>query len=451
MKVVFVGGAQALRLAHAYVRRNGETQDCGWMPDRASGSPQDVEALRAAQTVVWIGAGGLRLDVEALELGGELIRVPELQLDFLWPFAGQPHLANTPEELFPNGPFPSDLGDAWLNRALEGLSRPEAAVEAYLALDVARTVDLDRMKDLALERQAEHDRILGVDFASRIAEGWRSRPLFLSPRAPGEELFGLLVEAVFSRLGVAYAGEAAPPASRELPIHPSVAAHFGLDAALTQPRAQGWGEPVDFAEYVRRYLAYSEGPELERGVALMGKDRFEEAAQALEIAAARPMGRRSRSARRGLSRARLLGAGVAARDIEAADLDDPHHATILVACARGRWSEAETALLAYLARQPAKAEDFERLADIRGKLGDAEGEFAALELAAGLKPEDGRLAAQMTQALAARGDWLAAALSAEREIALAPSNPQPRAVLLDLLTRAGWLSRAAQEAEQVLP
>jgi tetratricopeptide (TPR) repeat protein len=447
LKVVFVGGAQALRLALAYVRRDDESADCGWMPDRAVESAQDVETLRAAETMVWLGSGEPRIDREALEFGGEWIALPELHMEFLWPFAGQPHIANTPDDLFPDGPFPADLGDAWLNRALEGQSRPEAIAERYLALDVARAIDLDRIKDFALERQAKHDKLLGVDLVSRIADGFRHRPLFLSPRTPGSELFDLLAAAVFARLGVAYPGEAAPPAARELPIHPRVAAHYGLDAALAQPCAQGWGEPVDFAEYVHRYLSYAEGPELERGLALTGQDRFEEAAQALEVAAARPMGRRSRSARRGLARARLLAAGVPPNDVEAVDLEDAQYATARAAFARGRWSEAQSALLAYLARSPARPEDFERLADIRDKLGDAEGAFAALELAAGLKPDDPALARRLTLALAARGEWLAAMRSAEREITLAPSNPHPRAFLADIQTRAGWPSRAAALGE----
>ena len=77
--------------------------------------------------------------------------------------------------------------------------------------------------------------------------------------------------------------------------------------------------------------------------------------------------------------------------------------------ARGEWREAEAALLAYLARSPARGQDFERLANIRDKLGDAEGAFAALELASGLNPEHAGLTARLLRALAERGDGLAAA------------------------------------------
>lgn len=452
MKAAFVGGSQALRLALAYLRSDG-TRDACWMPHAAVGSAENVEALRSADKIVWLGVGGLPLDFETHEIGAEFIHLPELHLDFLWPFAGQPHIANTPDEFhpFPNGPFPADLGDAWLNRALEGPRGAPAIVQAYLALDVARVVDLVRMRDLALAAQAERDKLIGVDFASRIAESFRQRPLFLSPRTPGPEMFDWLAQAAFARLGIAYAGEAPTSSARELPIHPSVAAHFGLDWARGQVCRQGWVEAVDFAEYVRRYLAYAEGPQLERGLAMLAKGRLDEAAQTLEIAVARPMGRRSLSAQRGFARASLLLAGVKANEIEfAVDLGDPHYQASLAAFARGNWREAQSALLAYLAGATGKAEDFERLADIREKLADAQGAFAALELAAGLKPNDGALAARLTLALAARGDWLAAARSAEHETALAPSNPHPRAVLADMLSRAGWASRAARDVGRAL-
>lgn len=447
MRVVFVGGAQALRLALAYVRRDQTAGDSCWVSDRAVAAPQNAEALRSADKILRLGAGVL--DAEALATQAEILHLPELQLDFLWPFAGQPHIANMPDEFHPNGPYPADLGDAWLNRALEGPRRPEAIAQAYLALDVARLVDLDALKDMALERQRGHDKSLGVDFASRIEAGFRQRPLFKSPRCPGAELFGLLAQAAFARLGVAYSGEAGEPVARDLPIHPSVAAHFGLEANVRQ--AQDGGEGNDFAEYVHRYLAYAEGPQLERGLALLAKDRFEEAAQTLEIAAARPMGRRSRFARRGLARANLLASGVAAPDAAAAaDRGDPDHLTELAAFARGRWREAERAFLAYMARVPSKAEDFARLADIREKLSDAPGAFAAIELAAGLAPDDRALANRLTLALAARGDTLAAIRSAEREIALEPRSPHPRAFLIMLLIRCGWRDRAAQEADRAL-
>ena len=455
MKVVFYGGRQALRLALAYVREADEPNGSSFMFDHLAPSAGDVETLRGADKIVWIDSGAPALDAEEHEISAEIIRLPELQLDFLWPFGGQPHIANVNDALYPEGPYPAELGDAWLNRALEGPRRAEAAEEAYLALDVARVLDLDRMRDLTLARQAERDALYGVDFARRIEAGLRSPSLFLGPRTPGPEVFGALVQAAFARLGLVGSGAPeATPAVRELPIHPRVAEHFGLDWARGRVCWDHWGGPVDFAEYVRRYLAFAEGPELEHGLAMLAAGRAAEAADRLEIAASRPMGRRSSSALRGLAHASVLALGDQGRaDLSAfagADVENPDILASLTAFARGRPALAERKLMAYLSNAPDRAENYALLAAIRESRGDGEGSLAALELALGLGSSDPRLMGRYAMALAARGDVLAAVRAVEAEIALDPQNPHPRAYLAQLLIQVGWRTRAQEALERAL-
>jgi tetratricopeptide (TPR) repeat protein len=456
LKVVFYGGRQALRLALVYVREADDPQGANWMADHLAPSADDAETLRGADKIVWIDSGAPPLDVEDLELSAEIVRLPELQLDFLWPFGGQPHIANFSDALYPDGPFPAELGDAWLNRALEGPARAEAAEEAYLALDVARAVDLDRMRDLSLARQAERDRLYGVDFASRIEAGFRAPSLFLSPRTPGRELFGALAQTAFARLGLTYSGAAeAAPAARELPIHPRVAEHFGLEGASGRVCVDYWGGPVDFTEYVRRYLAFAEGPELEHGLAMLAAGRAEEAVDRLEIAAARPMGRRSSSALRGLAHASVLALNDPGRraDLSAfvgADVDDPDILAVLTAFARGRPLVAERRLMAYLAHAPDRAENFAVLATIRETRGDVGGALAALEGAVGLGTRDPRLMGRFAMALAARGDMMATVRAVEAQIALDPQNPHAHAFHAQFLVHVGWRGRAEEALERAL-
>lgn len=456
MKVVFYGGRQALRLALAYVREAEDPTGANWIADHFAPSAGDAQTLRGADKIVWIDSGGPALDVEDLEIEAEIIRLPELRLDFLWPFGGQPHIANAADPLYPDGPFPAELGDAWLNRALEGPCRVEAVEAAYLALDVARAIDLDRMRDLTLAQQAERDARCGVDFAPRLAAEFRLPSLFLSPRTPGPPLFGALAQAAFARLGLVHSGVAeAPPAVRELPIHPRVAEHFGLEGARERVCVDNWGGAVDFPEYVRRYLAYSEGPELEHGLAMVFAGRVAEAADQLEIAAARPMGRRSTSAQSGVARASVLalhqhGDPIDLSAFAGADVDDPDILGALTAFARGRPQRAERKLLAYLAHAPDRAESFALLAAIRQTRGDGDGALAALELAVGLGSGDPRLLGRYTLALAARGDVLAAVRAVEAEIALDPQNPHSRAFLAQLLVQVGWRRRAEKALEEAL-
>ena len=456
MKVVFYGGRQALRLALAYVREAGDPQGAQWIADHFYPAGAGLQALREAERIVSIESGAPAIDAEALEIGAEIIRLPELQCDFLWPFGGQPHNFNFSDSHYSDGPFPAETGDAWLNRALEGPRGLEAVEEDYLALDVARTIDLDRMRDLSLARQAEDDRRYGTDFAARIAAALSAPSLFLGPRTPGPHLFDAQAEITFARLGLQYSGAAeAAPQMREPPIHPSVAAHFGLDWARGRVCVENWHGAVDFVEYVRRYLAFAEGPELEQGLALLATGGAAEAAAKLEIAAVRPIGRRSVSARRALAHASVVALNESGgrADLSAfagADVEDPDVLAALTAFARGRASEAERRMLAYLARAPDRPETFAMLATIREKRGDGDGAFAALELAVGLGSRDPRLLGRFAMMLAGRGDILATVRAVDAEIALDPHNPHPHAFLAQLLVHANWRGRAEEALAKAL-
>jgi len=272
VKVVFLGGGQANVLCQAY-RSLMPSAEVVWLDGSQHVSRAQEEALAGAD-VMALQARGARLsvDLEEIDAKGEQIWFPELGLDFLWPFAGQPHISNSWDVLFPEGPFPVELGDAYLNRRLQRREAPEAIEEAYIALDVAATIDLDAYKQLVLDRQSEIDALCGSDFASRLDSEFRLQPLFANSLAPLPELLRAIANALFARLpGDAALSEAWRPAGAlppEAPIHPSVAAHFGLRWTNSRYYRTWTGEGIDFPEYVRRYLAFAEGSELEHGLRL---------------------------------------------------------------------------------------------------------------------------------------------------------------------------------------
>ena len=381
---------------------------------------------------------------------------PEVALDFLWPFGGQPHLRNTRDDVFGEGPFPAEIGDAWLNRRLSARQLPQAIEAEYLALDVANVVDLDRFRRMALERQAELDRATGEDFASKLEVAYRAEPLFANPTTPIPELMRGLANRVFAKmrapfaLGQDWRSEAHLP---ELPVHPSVARHFGL--AWTEGRRyRTWtGERIDFEEYVRRYLAYAEGPELEAGIKLAADGRAAAARPLLEKGIARPMGRRSATGRAAMARAFVSdpGGGDAAAALRRAGaLEDADLMAAAGAFVAGRWAEAEAAALARLRRGSISAEVHVFLALVREKTRDEDGRIAALRAALALRPRDPALQSRLTLALSGRGDLAGAIASAEAEVALKPENPHARAFLSHLLERAGQIDRARAELQRVL-
>jgi hypothetical protein len=437
VKVVFLGGAQANILCQAY-QSLATSAEVFWLDGSKELSREQEEVLASADAMALQARGApLSFDLEDIEAKGEPIWFPELSLDFLWPFAGQPHIRNSWDSLFAEGPFPVELGDAYLNRRLQRREALETIEEAYLALDVAATIDLDAYKQLVLERQREIDALCGSDFAWLIESEFRSRPLFVNSLVPTPELLRAIAGPLFARLpGGAVPSEDWHPPGRfppEAPIHPSVAAHFGITWTNRRLYRSWTGVGIDFPEYVRRYLAFAEGPELEHGLRLAANARNEEALARLESAVARPMGRRSLSAQHALA----LLEGV---DDAAGDEAELSRATELLGFGRAEAAEAE--LLASLARAPRWVAAWLLLADIREKRGDGAGRVEALRQAISLRPNDPAVHGRLTHALVALSDWRGAAASAENEAALNPANPHTRAFLAAVLERLGEPERA---------
>jgi len=447
VKVVFLGGRQTDILCQAY-RLLSPAADVVWL-DASQELSRPQEEVLASADVMALQARGAPLSValEEIEAKGEQIWFPELSLDFLWPFGGQPHISNTWDALFAEGPFPVELGDAFLNRRLQGPERLELIERAYLALDITAAIDLDAYKHLVLERQGEIDALCGSDFASFVESEFRSKPLFVNSLVPTPELLRAVAGPLFARLpgGCTLSEDWRPmgAAAPEAPIHPRVAAHFGL-GWTNRRRYRSWtGEGIDFREYVRRYLAFAEGPELEHGLRLAAEARDEEALLKLESAVARPMGGRSGSARRAL--ALLKGSDGADAGFDDADDDEigaRERARAVELLGLDRAEEAEAETLAILARDPESSQAWLLLAEIREKRGDGVGRVAALREGIGRRPDDLALNGRLTLALAAMSDWRGAVASAENEAALNPENPYTRAFLAAVLERLGEPERA---------
>lgn len=443
MKVVFWGGRQAQWMCAIYGQQSGAVKDAIWIDASTRSGPAQEEIIASADLLAMQACRTpADADLSATAIGAERVWFPELALDFLWPFGGQPHLRNTRDAHSSEGPFPVELGDAWLNRRLEGRQLAQAIEEEYLALDVAEVIDLDRYKTMAIERQAELDKLGGDDFASLLEARFKDEALFANPTTPSAELMAEIANRLFAKMRAPFtlAPDWRPEVrAPELPVHPSVARHFGLAWAQGR-RYRNWtGDRIDFTEYVRRYLAYAEGPELEAGIRLAAEGRAGAAYSLLEKAIARPMGRRSLSGRQAMSRLLFGEAFDNEHLVEAA----AHHAA-------GRWSEAEAAVLAALETTPATAELQAFLSFVRERRGDREGQVAALQAALTLRPGDRGLQSALTLALSATGDFHAAIGSAETEIALNPDNPHPRAFLASLLERVGQHERAKDELGRVL-
>ncbi len=259
-RIVFAGGVQAQALARAY-RSDAAAdrdEDVVFVGGEAELGEAALRAIAAADIVVTEATeAGEAVPERLLQGDTERIVVPVAYGDFLWPYAGHPHPRRS-VDAFPDGPYPADFGDAFLDSMLARHVPEDEAVRRYLAFDVAGTVDLDALLDDTLAKQALLDARTGFELADFVATRFRLTSLFATRERLHLPLFQHLAATVFDRLGAGAAHvREAPFAPGEMPIHPAVLLHFGLAAPLPDHRYAVPDEGcVTFEAYCRRYLRY---------------------------------------------------------------------------------------------------------------------------------------------------------------------------------------------------
>ena len=482
-RIVFVGNCQVQALSQLYERFSGREERVVYLP-----SYEDLSAEAAAQ----IGAADVlveqrmdvapRAELDGIEIRGERVFVPLLAGGFLWPFAGAPHIHNESLWFLPNGPFDAEMGDGYLNRLLERGVPADDAVSEYLALDVNRARNLDRIMELVLDRQRARDEACGFRIAEVIEAHFRDEPVFRTPYHPNLRLTLEFAGQFFARMDVAPAGVArlherlrvTPFPKNELPVHPSVARHFGLRWATEATRYHFHDEAsLTFAEFVRRYARYEWNQALAEGIALSG-DQPEKALPLLAeglirsrdsaagwFAYSEALRRVNRlpdalaAARRGAAANPesstslhhlghcLLALGhfeeaaeVVERAVTLGPPDEHSHALrASVAIRRGNRNQAEKFLREALAALPRAAGLHNMLGALLAEMGRQDGALASLNRAVELAPGEAWFSHALSHGLLQAGR-VEEALAAAREAAtIAPDNPEFAAHLQSLLAR----------------
>lgn len=199
---------------------------------------------------------------QALPADCKVIRYPILWLGSLWPL----HIddpRNRPSEQYPAGPFP--YGDRLMLDLLDQGLGPDEAVRRWLDADVPALVDLDRLHEILEAKAAALDRRAEIPFGDYVRQGFRSRRLFVTRNHFSEPMLKHVRDVVFSELGLEPPPGALTGAMRgmgdiETPVHPSVAAHFGLEWWSPQMTWLYHGERIGAAEYQRRYAELGSVP-----------------------------------------------------------------------------------------------------------------------------------------------------------------------------------------------
>jgi len=160
-----------------------------------------------------------------------------------------------------NGAPGFDYRDTLLDHLL-GMGLPGRDIlHLYLNTSLAKKFDLDMLLAETTARERERETHTPVKYLDYVLEHWRSRPLFFTVNHPGPELLQLAATGILRHLGMN------PPGTQptlelegyysafELPVHPQVAAHYGLNYGVPGSLYRMYsGTAKTFAEYAAAYV-----------------------------------------------------------------------------------------------------------------------------------------------------------------------------------------------------
>jgi Polysaccharide biosynthesis enzyme WcbI len=273
-RIVFAGGSQTRALARIFrAEIAGQTgDDVVFIGTGAVGTDAARSSLFLADVLAMeVDEDGDLIPAADLPSRAELVRIPNLYADYLWPFAGGAHPKNRGAFALPGGPFPAEHGDRFLDKmAAEGVA-PEEAIKRYLALDIVKEGELDGRLTDRLEIMRRLDSAGGYDLAGYVEENFRTTQLFRTRQRVTMPLLRRLLDQFFAKLGVqdwtSDKLRRVPFPAGAQPVHPGVIAHFGL--TWTQPSQR---TPLNeegffsFEDFCRRYMGFVWNDTLHRGI-----------------------------------------------------------------------------------------------------------------------------------------------------------------------------------------
>jgi tetratricopeptide (TPR) repeat protein len=460
MRVVMVGNCQIQSLAKLYKRfaRVSFDQDIAYVPAYEEMSDADARLVEAADLLVE-QVTDFAQKAEAGAAGGAKPRigVPLAGCPFLWPYAGQEHPRNPLRPFLPRGPYPATYSDSYLNRLIEDGVSPAEALEHYLAHDVAEAVNLDRWHKFLMERQRIRDEKTGFQIAPVIEEHFRREHVFLAPFHPNLRVALELAAQFFDKMGVDAQDTArmrravriTPFPLEELPVHPSVARHFGLEWATEDRRYLFAPEgSFSFPQFVQRYMACAWNEGLFEGIAAAEAGDLPRAISLLNPALARsPDSAKGQDClRRALEWEGRLDEAVQAgrRAVELAPGDAFIHANLgqlLIKCGSG--DEGERLLRHAADLDPCNAHAAVALAKRLAHLGRHGESMELARQALTHSPYETDLHIALGNALHALGDEAQALASFRAAMVFASADPAQALALANVLERAGQRQDAA--------
>ncbi len=192
--------------------------------------------------------------------------MPMVICPFLWPYAGTPHPRNESSGALPGGPYPGEFGDAFLNQYVGTDVAPAEAAKIYRDRDVAKLKNVARMAEITLDQQRRRDAASGeYDVAGLIERQLPHESLFRSRGHLNPPIMRHLAETLYGQMGADPAFMEYLATTRyddlvpfsQMPIHPSIAAQFGMAYIDDRTRYEFFVEGAyTFSEWAERYVRY---------------------------------------------------------------------------------------------------------------------------------------------------------------------------------------------------
>jgi tetratricopeptide (TPR) repeat protein len=277
MHYVFLGNCQLQALRDIFRRFIGDIEGLKFdfvnAYDGVTSSSYAV--LRNADVVVLQqGPRAPIIDRQHIPHGIPVHLVPSVNGSFLWPFQGIKHPLE-PIERYGNPPYPDDYNDQFLAKLILQRVSPQEALNSYKALDVAAHTRVHRIYAHILRVQRSLDALCEFDTAGIIERYLPDEQLFQAPYHFSGRLARHLSATLSRRLVFPepYARRMedyltdAPFLARFLPVHPSIAAHFGMRWVTDETRYPFLFEGgYSFDEYVLRFMEAKWSPSLQEGI-----------------------------------------------------------------------------------------------------------------------------------------------------------------------------------------
>jgi hypothetical protein len=281
-KVIFIGNCQLLALHNLYQRFVVPDQPtvAVYVPSYADPAPSVAQEIANADHLV---VQVVHFTPKIGDIVSDATRhlIPHVWAPFIWPHFGEGHPHNKSHPFCAEGPYPAELGDRYLNRLIAAGVTPDEAVTKYSQLDLSK--DAERWYEISMDSQRKRDLLCQVDTVGIIDGHIRSEYLFRTANHPTDRIMKYLAIEVFNRIGapsdaIRQMSDNPLPTvmpTEQMPIHPSVIQHFGLQYVNQNSKYSFRHEGAfTFDEWTYRYMRCDWCEDLQHGMFLFFQNDF---------------------------------------------------------------------------------------------------------------------------------------------------------------------------------